>query len=141
MPQISNAEWEVMKVVWASKEATSAFIIEVLQQNHDWSDSTIKTMITRLVEKELLASRREGRRFWYRALISEEMGQWTSVSDTFSKICVTNHKLLIERLLLDTPMTLRDIADLEKLLDTKKSEAVDKVICQCLPGQCSCHRH
>lgn len=141
MSHISNAEWEVMRVAWASKEVTSSYIIDVLQQNHDWSDSTIKTMITRLVEKEMLASRREGRRFWYRALISEDMGQWTCVSDTFAKICVTNHKSLIERLLLDTPMSLKDVGDLEKILQSKKSEAVDEVVCQCLPGQCSCHHH
>lgn len=141
MSNISNAEWEVMRVAWASEELTSSYIIDVLQQNHDWSDSTIKTLITRLVDKELLASRREGRRFWYRALISEEMGQWTCVSDTFAKICVVNHKTLIEKLVADPPMSLADIDDLEKLLNIKKSGAVDKIVCQCLPGQCSCQHH
>ncbi|SNV45332.1 putative transcriptional regulator [Streptococcus acidominimus] len=139
MLQIANAEWEVMRVVWASEEVTSSYIIDILQQNHDWSDSTIKTMITRLSEKGLLSSRREGRRFWYRAVISEEEGQWKRIEETFDKICITKRGKLLAALMTDTPMTEQDIAMFESILQAKKATPVSKIMCQCLPGQCSCH--
>lgn len=140
MLQITNAEWEVMRVVWTFQEVTSAEIIAILGESRSWSASTIKTMLTRLVEKDLLSSRREGRRFYYRALMSEEEGQWSKVSDTFSKICVTKHHDLIAKLLLETPMTQMNITALENLLANKRHDTVESVVCQCLPGQCSCHK-
>lgn len=53
MQQISAAEWEVMRVVWASGDIKSSDIITILRKKYQWSDSTIKTLIGRLVEKRL----------------------------------------------------------------------------------------
>ena len=50
---ISEAELEVMKVLWQMKNATSAEIIEVLKDKSDWKPKTIQTLITRLVSKEV----------------------------------------------------------------------------------------
>lgn len=52
MQQISAAEWEVMRVVWASGDIKSSDIITILRKKYQWSDSTIKTLIGRLVEKK-----------------------------------------------------------------------------------------
>lgn len=51
MQQISAAEWEVMRVVWASGDIKSSDIITILRKKYQWSDSTIKTLIGRLVKK------------------------------------------------------------------------------------------
>lgn len=52
MQQISAAEWEVMRVVWASGDIKSSDIITILRKKYQWSDSTIKTLIGRLVKKK-----------------------------------------------------------------------------------------
>ena len=54
MSKISEAELEVMKVVWDKKSATSLDIIEEVSKQTDWSKNTIKTLISRLVDKEAL---------------------------------------------------------------------------------------
>ena len=51
---ISEAELEVMKVLWQMKNATSAEIIEVLKDKSGWKPKTIQTLITRLVSKEVV---------------------------------------------------------------------------------------
>lgn len=140
MPQITNAEWEVMRVVWTLQEVTSSQLIAALGENKAWSASTIKTLLTRLVEKGMLTSRREGRRFWYRALMTEDEGQWSRVSETFSKICLTKHGALLEKLLIETPLTEEDIIAFETLLEQKCQKPVARIVCQCLPEQCSCHK-
>ncbi len=48
---ISDAEWEVMRVVWVSGDIKSSDIITILRKKYQWSDSTIKTLIGRLVKK------------------------------------------------------------------------------------------
>ncbi len=39
---ITDAEWEVMRVVWANDRVTSKKVISVLQEKMDWTQSTIK---------------------------------------------------------------------------------------------------
>ena len=60
---ISDAEWEVMRVVWASGEATSQGIAQVLKGKRGWSQSTVKTLIGRLTAKGYLEAQKEARRF------------------------------------------------------------------------------
>ncbi len=49
--QISNAEWRIMKIIWMEGKQTSTDLIAVLSERFDWSKSTIKTLLLRLVEK------------------------------------------------------------------------------------------
>ena len=49
--EISDAEWEVMRIVWTLEQAYTSDIIAALKEKKDWSESTIKTLIRRLVNK------------------------------------------------------------------------------------------
>lgn len=69
---ISPAEWEVMRIVWTLGSAGSTEIIHILQQQKQWSESTIKTLLRRQVQKGLLTTTRQGRRFIYTATIAEK---------------------------------------------------------------------
>jgi predicted transcriptional regulator len=53
---ISDAEWEVMRVVWANESCYSQVIIDVLQEKMDWKPATSKTLIGRLVKKGYLTT-------------------------------------------------------------------------------------
>lgn len=48
---ISDAEWEVMRIIWTLETASSSEVIKELQAKKDWSESTIKTLMGRLVQK------------------------------------------------------------------------------------------
>ena len=62
---ISDAEWEVMRVVWSSGESTSQDIALVLSGKRGWSQSTVKTLLGRLTAKGYLEARKDARRFVY----------------------------------------------------------------------------
>ena len=68
--QISDAEWQVMKIIWMQGEQTSTDLIRVLAERFDWSKSTIQTLLARLVEKECLTRKKEGKSFIYSALLT-----------------------------------------------------------------------
>ncbi|MBT9003455.1 BlaI/MecI/CopY family transcriptional regulator, partial [Lactobacillus delbrueckii subsp. bulgaricus] len=51
---ISDSEWEVMRIIWTLEPVSSTKIIQELQAKKDWSESTIKTLLRRLVKKDLL---------------------------------------------------------------------------------------
>lgn len=54
LPQISEAEFEVMKVIWKYAPISTNEVTEKLTQTTDWSPKTIQTMLKRLVTKKAL---------------------------------------------------------------------------------------
>lgn len=138
---ISNAEWEIMRVVWTKEETTSSQILEILEQKTDWTASTVKTLLKRLVDKGYLATQKSGKSFLYSALVSEEEAINRQADELFDKFCQRKHTAIIKHLVETTLMTMADINDLQALLLSKKEEALEEVPCNCIPGQCRCKAH
>ena len=72
VPQISEAEWVVMKVLWAHSPRTTNQVVEALADQTDWKPKTIHTLLSRLVRKEALAFQRQGRLYEFRPLVTAE---------------------------------------------------------------------
>ena len=72
IPQISESELEVMKVLWELGSATSSQIIDSLTPISNWKPKTIQTLITRLVAKGAVKAEPTGNKaFLYSPLVSE----------------------------------------------------------------------
>ena len=138
---ITDAEWEVMRVVWANDRVTSKKVISILQEKTDWTQSTIKTILARLVGKGVLNTEKEGRKFIYTANIEEEEAVRDYAEDIFNRICNKKVGNVIGNIIEDHVLSFDDIDRLEKILEMKKSFAVEEVDCNCPEGQCKCHLH
>ena len=71
LPQISEAEFEVMKIVWKHAPISTNDITDRLLRTTIWSPKTIQTLIKRLVIKEALTYEKQGRVFVYTPLVKE----------------------------------------------------------------------
>lgn len=71
-PKISDAEFEVMKVVWSRSPLSSQEIIDALKGNRSWTPATIKTLINRLLKKGAVAFEKDGKSYLYRPALSKE---------------------------------------------------------------------
>lgn len=72
LPQISEAEFEVMKVIWKYAPISTNEVTEKLMQTTDWSPKTIQTMLKRLVNKKALTYEKQSRVFVYTPLIQQD---------------------------------------------------------------------
>lgn len=72
LPQISEAEFEVMKVIWKHAPISTNEITEKLTQTTKWRPKTIQTLIKRLVTKGALSYEKQSRVFVYTPLIEEK---------------------------------------------------------------------
>jgi Predicted transcriptional regulator len=72
LPQISEAEFEVMKIVWKSAPISTNEITDRLVKCTAWSPKTIQTLIKRLVTKGALTYEKQGRVFVYTPLVGED---------------------------------------------------------------------
>ena len=132
MMQISDAEWQVMKIIWMQGEQTSTDLIRVLAERFDWSKSTIQTLLARLVEKDCLTRKKEGKFFVYSALLTLDQSRDLLVQDIKDKVCSRRIKNLLADLITECDFTQADLEDLEAVISEKKSSAVTEVKCNCM---------
>lgn len=71
LPQISEAEFEVMKVVWKYAPISTNEITDRLVKTTTWNPKTIQTLIKRLVTKGALTYEKQSRVFVYTPLVDE----------------------------------------------------------------------
>ena len=138
---ITDAEWEVMRVVWTNTQVTSKEVISTLQEKLDWKQATTKTLLGRLVEKGALNTEQEGRKYIYSANIEEKEAIRSFTNHIFDRICRKKVGNVIESIIKDHTLSFDDIQRLEEILEMKKAFAVEEVDCQCAEGQCDCHLH
>ena len=130
--QISDAEWQVMKIIWMQGEQTSSDLIRVLAERFDWSKSTIQTLLARLVEKECLTRKKEGKSFVYSALLTLDQSRDLLIKDIKDKVCSRRIKNLLADLIMECDFTQADLEYLEAVISEKKSSAVTEVKCNCM---------
>ena len=130
--QISDAEWQVMKIIWMQGEQTSSDLIKVLEKRFSWSKSTIQTLLARLVEKECLTREKQGKSFIYSALLTQEDSKKLLVKDIKDKVCSRRMKQLLADLIKECDFTLADLEGLEEVISKKKASAVTEVRCNCM---------
>ena len=58
VPRISDAEWEIMRVVWDRHPIEAGEVAKVVCARRDWSERTVKSLLSRLVHKGALGYRR-----------------------------------------------------------------------------------
>jgi BlaI family penicillinase repressor len=70
--KISDSEWLVCRVLWRNSPLTANDIIDRLSSETDWSPRTIKTLLNRLIKKNVLGFEIQGRGYLYFPLLGEE---------------------------------------------------------------------
>ena len=142
---ITDAEWEVMRVVWANSEVTSKFVAKVLCEKMNWKQATIKTLLNRLLEKNILKKREIGNKYIYSTDFTEKEVANSYILGTFDKICKTKVGEMIGKVIENSELSFDDLDLILKAVEKKRKTAVKEVLCDCVEGQCNCehngHKH
>lgn len=70
--KLTEAEWQIMKVLWEIAPATTRQILEQLSPKTNWAYTTVKTMLTRLAEKNAVSEEKQGNVSIYEPLLSQK---------------------------------------------------------------------
>lgn len=135
---ISDSEWEVMRIIWTLKKAYTSQIITELQKKNNWTDSTIKTLMRRLVQKGLLKTEKDGRRFIYLPTVSQIEMMKRATNELLNKLCDMHKGEVILELLKDSPISKGDLMKMNDVIAEKEKDAPDMVPCNCLKDDTIC---
>ena len=70
---VTEAESEVLSALWRLGPLTPARLIEAVKARREWGDATVKTLLGRLMQKQVIRSAREDGRLLYHPLVTREM--------------------------------------------------------------------
>ena len=116
-PKISEAEWEVMKVLWNRSPVTANEVISALSGKTAWNPRTIRTLINRLVAKKALGFEKTGRQYRYHPLVSEEASVQTETKSFLERVNGGTLKPILAAFLEEQKLTPDEIAELKEILD------------------------
>lgn len=121
--QVSDSELELMKIVWANEgTALYAHIMEELTKTgHTWQKNTVITLLSRLVEKGLLKTKKLGHRNEYTAVVSEADYQAAQTQTLLNKLYQGSAKGLVSTLIQRDLISPEEYEELKQFWEEGKT--------------------
>jgi len=122
-PNISESEWSVMEVLWDSSPRTASDVAKALKEQTGWAENTVRTLLTRLVEKGALKiSDEAGSPKLYSPAVKREACVKAESESFLERIFQGAAKPLLVHFAKDARLTPEEVKELKKLLD----QSIDK---------------
>lgn len=122
LPQISDAEFEVMDVIWKFAPISTNEITDRLTRTKDWSPKTIYTMLSRLEKKGVIVHEKESRVFVYTPCVRKEQyieAESRTLADRFFDGAMNR---MVVSFLDQKELSSEDLDELQRILDRKRKK-------------------
>ncbi len=119
--RISDAEHAVMEVLWDESPLAAQEVVERVDPERGWSANTVKTLLGRLLAKNVIAAEEDGRRYQYRPLVERSDYVEGESRRLMDRLFGGKLMPLVAHLAERDALTEQDIAEIEALLKEIKS--------------------
>ncbi len=117
MPKITEAEYEIMKLIWKEEPISTNEVVKRFESISDWSPKTVQTLLARLVKKGALGYEKKGRVFVYKTLIDEEEYTNTESRSFLKKFYDGALNSMVLNFIDDAKLSDSDIEELKRILE------------------------
>jgi predicted transcriptional regulator len=117
---ITEGEWAILQAVWDSQPCAAPTVQEVLQEEKGWTYSTVKTMMDRMVAKELLKTERIRNLILYRAAVTRKEAQHSEIMRTVKRAFDGAFTPMMQFLLESNKLSENQLAELEAMIKNKR---------------------
>ncbi|MCB9882612.1 MAG: BlaI/MecI/CopY family transcriptional regulator [Planctomycetes bacterium] len=119
-PKISDAEWDVMEVLWDDHPQTATQVAEKLRDRRPWSEGTVKTLLRRLLQKGALQHEQEGKRYLYAPAVAREVCVREETRTFLERVFGGRLSPLLARFVEESDLSSEEIDELKALLREKE---------------------
>lgn len=113
---ISESEWRVMKIIWNDCPQTLPEILDRLKET-GWSKTTIQTYLARLVKKEALSTKRQGKGYLYYPAVSESDCQLAESRSFLSRVYDGSLSRMVMGFVKSGELSQEELNELKSLID------------------------
>jgi BlaI family transcriptional regulator, penicillinase repressor len=118
--ELTEGEWAIMKAVWQSEPCAAPTVQESLQATRNWSYSTVRTLMDRMVGKGLLKAAKIRNLTLYSAAVTSEQAQQGEVLYALRNAFNGALTPMVQCLLETNDLNADDLEELEKLIRQKR---------------------
>lgn len=116
-PNLSRSELDLIKILWRREECNVRAVHERLAAGYDWTYSTTRTTMERMVKKGYLNRREEHGVYLYSAAISRPAGLAAYVREFADRILELHHDAVVALFARSEALTDDEVDELARLLD------------------------
>jgi len=118
-PKISEAEWEIMRIVWDKNPITSREVNQRLAPEKDWNPKTVGTLLSRLVKKGALKYRAKRTVYYYSPKVSREECIRAETKSLAKRLFDGSAAPMLVHFVESTDLTSEEIKELKRILERK----------------------
>lgn len=119
---LSNAEWEIMNILWKFPEATITQIVAELNKKKFWDKHTVITLLSRMEKKGAVEYRRNGRAKEYYSIISQKETVLEETEQFLDRVYEGSLSLLVNSFLSSKKVSRDELDDLYEILQKAERE-------------------
>jgi BlaI family penicillinase repressor len=119
---ISEAESVVMQIFWARGALPTEEVVAALESHQKWQESTVKTLLNRLLNKGALRARKDNRRYVYSPVLTQDEWLSTESHGFVDRLFGGRVAPLVSYFSQHKKLTKKDIEDLKQLIKEIDSE-------------------
>lgn len=114
--EISQAELEVLKVLWAKSPQSANDVVAVLADASEWHEKTVKTLLNRLVAKAAVGFEKDGRAYLYYPLVLQADYQQKESQNFIQRVLSGRITPLVAGFAKQQKLHASDVAELKQLI-------------------------
>lgn len=122
VPSISEAEWQVMNVLWKKAPQTANEVISSLQEQTDWKPKTVRTLLDRLAQKKVVGVNKNQKVYTFFPLYSQDDCQHAEAQSFVKRIYGGTLKSMLVQFIQEESLSEEDIKELRSILDEKPNK-------------------
>jgi BlaI family penicillinase repressor len=126
LPELSNAEWEVMKTLWEKGPMAARDVYAALPDGHGWAYSTVKTLLSRLVAKGAVDYEQVGNSYLYRTVRSREQLTHKEIKGFLERVTDGSLSTLVAHFVEGGEVSDEELARLKEILESGKKGSPGK---------------
>ena len=126
IPELTQAEWAIIKAVWALEPCAAPTVQEALEKSHGWTYSTVRTQMDRMVAKGLLSAEKLRNLTLYRAAVTRQQAQLVELRYALTHAFDGALTPMVETLLSTERLSSEDLDALEALIAARRKAAPRK---------------
>ena len=120
--ELTEAEWEIIEVVWEHEPCAAPAVQEELAARKQWTYSTVKTLMDRMVAKGLLTTERIRNLILYRAAIRRDEAQRGELMRAVKRAFGGAFTPMMQFMLDSDALSPQELEDLQSLVQKKRRQ-------------------
>jgi len=120
---LNDSEWSIMQVVWEKQPITAPEVQECLVTERGWAYTTVKTMMDRMVKKDLLSTEKIRNLYLYSTTVTQEHAQKGELKKTLKRAFDGALTPMMQFLFESGEISDNEIKQLEAMIKEKRKTA------------------